>query len=340
MQLELHQLDLRYDDLRIRGRARQARLAASMSQHGQQVPVLVVAGDEGRYVLIDGYARVAAVTELGRDVVEAVELPVSEDEALVMCHRLETQRPRSALEDGWLLATLVDRHGLKQKELAARLRRSSSWVSRRLSLVRVLPEAVQEAVREGRVPAQAAMKYLVLLSRDNRSAAEHLVEHLGSEPVTERELATLYTAWRRGDAEQRQRIVDHPRLYLKADEELSQPAPPEPDDGEVQALVSAFEGMARLGWRARSLVRHGALQQAEGCLLTDVRRGFLEARLAFDTLTTLMEGTGHDRLRDPDGDPAPAQAGAQHPGHRSDAGRVSPRRHRGRQQRAGAGPAP
>ena len=49
-------------------------------------------------------------------------------------------------------------------------------MSQRLSLVQVLPKPVQEHVRAGRIPAQAAMKYLVPLARAKRDDCEVLSE--------------------------------------------------------------------------------------------------------------------------------------------------------------------
>jgi len=43
-----------------------------------------------------------------------------------------------------------------------------SWVSRRLALVEVLPEAIQQQVREGKIPAQVALKFLVPVARQIR----------------------------------------------------------------------------------------------------------------------------------------------------------------------------
>jgi hypothetical protein len=43
--------------------------------------------------------------------------------------------------------------------LARRFDRSVSWVSRRLALVEVLSEAIQKQVREGKIPAQVALKF-------------------------------------------------------------------------------------------------------------------------------------------------------------------------------------
>jgi ParB family transcriptional regulator, chromosome partitioning protein len=51
--------------------------------------------------------------------------------------------------------------------LAQRFDRTVSWVSRRLSLVRTLPEAIQQHVHDGHLVAHAAMKYLVPLARAN-----------------------------------------------------------------------------------------------------------------------------------------------------------------------------
>ena len=67
MDLEFHQLELRYESLRSREPEREKRLLASLSERGQQVPIVVVAVDEGaRYVVIDGYKRVRAQRRLRR----------------------------------------------------------------------------------------------------------------------------------------------------------------------------------------------------------------------------------------------------------------------------------
>jgi ParB family chromosome partitioning protein len=78
MELEIHQLDCRYRDLRIRRRNRQRQLMADLADAGQQTPVLVTAAREPeRYVLIDGYQRLAALERLGHDTIGAVCLALS-----------------------------------------------------------------------------------------------------------------------------------------------------------------------------------------------------------------------------------------------------------------------
>ena len=174
MDLEFHQLDLRYRDLRVFDPSGESRLLVSLSQSGQRVPVLVVGSGEGRYILIDGYRRVSALRKLGRDTVSAMILSLPEPDALLFAYRMERSGRRSALEEGWLLKELGSVHGMSREVLSRALLRSESWISRRLSLVTVLPPSIQEAVRQGVIPPQAAMKYFVPLARANREQCERL----------------------------------------------------------------------------------------------------------------------------------------------------------------------
>src|SRR5208337_3456505 len=113
MQLEFHQLDRRWEHLRVRHPARQRRLLASLADAGQQTPIVVVAaaGQPNRYLVIDGYKRLAALQQLGRDTVEAVVWRMGEAEALLLDRSLRWSEHETALEQGWLLAELEQRYG-------------------------------------------------------------------------------------------------------------------------------------------------------------------------------------------------------------------------------------
>jgi hypothetical protein len=84
MQLEFHQLDRRWEHLRVRHPGRQRRLLASLADSGQQTPIVVVEaeGQADRYVVIDGYKRIVALEQLGRDTVEVVVWPMKEAAAV------------------------------------------------------------------------------------------------------------------------------------------------------------------------------------------------------------------------------------------------------------------
>ena len=60
MELEFHQLALRYERLKVVRPEPERRLLASLAEVGQQVPIVVVQeGTDGSFVVIDGYKRVA-----------------------------------------------------------------------------------------------------------------------------------------------------------------------------------------------------------------------------------------------------------------------------------------
>jgi ParB family transcriptional regulator, chromosome partitioning protein len=97
-------------------------LLASLAESGQQVPIVVVAADgqANRYVVIDGFKRVTALQQLGRDKVEAVVWPMNEAEAIVLDRSLRLSEHETALEVGWLLAELEQRFGYNLDGLARR----------------------------------------------------------------------------------------------------------------------------------------------------------------------------------------------------------------------------
>lgn len=286
--LELSQLDLRYAALRIADPARRARLEQAIAQQGQQVPVLVVPADADRYVLIEGYGRVDALRRLDRDVVQAVVLDVGEADALVLRHRLEGGRQRSALEEGWLVAALLD-HGKPQSDVAIALGKSTSWVSRRLALVRTLPDPVQAAVREGRVLAHAAEKFLVPLARANVGQCTTMVEGLRKVRPTVRQLGRLYAAWKAANDDVRRQIAERPLLYLKAEDAVKAAEV----DEDLTALRDV-EAIAGVCGRARKGLREGAFVRLPEHRRPQLAGAWKEARLAFDALAGLLfeEGVG------------------------------------------------
>jgi ParB family chromosome partitioning protein len=225
MQLEFHQLDRRVEHLRVRGRARQRRRLASLAESGQQTPIVVVASAEqpGRYLVIDGYKRIAALEQLGRDTVEAVLWPMSEAEALVRDRSRRLRERETALEQGWLLQELEQRFGYGLEELARRFDRSTRWVSRRLALVELLPESVQQQVREGRITAHVAMKYLAPAARISLDGCQRMAAALARHRFNTRQAGPLYAAWREGTPEVRARLLEQPELLLKAQRPVQPP---------------------------------------------------------------------------------------------------------------------
>lgn len=247
MRLEFHQLERRWEHLRVREPHRQRQLIASLAEAGQQTPVIVVAAeqDSNRFVVIDGYKRIAALEQLRQDTVEATVWAMTEAEALLLERSLRFSRQECALEQGWLLSEMAQRFGYSLEELARRFDRSMSWVSRRLALVELLPEAIQQQVREGRIAAQTAMKYLVPVARRSVEDCERMAAAFALHRCDTRQAAQLYRAWREGSRVVRERILSQPELFLK-----TQRQPPAPAATQAAALQQELETAAAILRRA------------------------------------------------------------------------------------------
>jgi ParB family chromosome partitioning protein len=260
MELEFHQLELRYERLRVTRPELERRLLASLAEVGQQVPIVVVQDSvAGQFVVIDGYKRIRSLRRLAHDTVSANLWPGEEAEALIITRLMQTAEGESALEQSWLLAELKQRFGFSLEEMARRFGHSVSWVSRRLALVEELPEPIQERVRRGEIVAHGAAKYLVPLARANRQVCLQLVEAIGSTRLSSSDLGLLYRAYQTGNWVTRQRLLEAPLVFLKSHKQAqATPALVELSAGDN--LLSDLEVLSAAARRADRRLRQGALR--------------------------------------------------------------------------------
>jgi ParB family transcriptional regulator, chromosome partitioning protein len=281
MEIELHLLDLRYEGLRRRAPEREKRLLASLAEHGQQAPIVVVAIEGGAHAVVDGYKRVRALKALKADTVEATAWALSEAEALLLERLMRSAESDGPFEQAWLLRELHQRFGLSHEELARRFDRSPSWVSRRLSLVEDLPEAIQLKVRAGAVVAHAAMKYLVPMARANRADAAQLVAGLGGTRASSRQIGALYGAWLHGGAKSRELLLAAPWTFLKAQEELQRS---KSEKSAAQVLLDDFGALGGISRRATRRLLDGAARELANDERGEVRRALMQAKADSEAL--------------------------------------------------------
>lgn len=194
MELELHQLDLRYESLRRRAPEREKRLLVSLAENGQQTPIVVVAA---RRVVVDGYKRwvcrrLALVKELPEPIQERVRqgelVPYAAMKYLVPLARANRKaclqlvasfgkRKPSSRQMGALYAAWLSGNTKSQELLL-----SDPWLYLR---------AQEEAGRTQKVeklPAQALLSDLGVLGAISRRACMRLRQGLWSRVLpTERD---------------------------------------------------------------------------------------------------------------------------------------------------------
>ena len=278
MDLEIGQLDLRYEKLRRRNAHKERQLVASLAEKGQIMPVVVVrAGENAVPVLVDGYKRVRALKSLREDLVRATLWDLDEADAVLLERIMRLSEADSPLEQAWLLEELNNRFVLSYEDLGRRFDKSTSWVSRRLALVRVLPREVQEQVQRGALPAHAAMKFLVPLARANRADCVRLVKALTNMHPSTREVEALYAAWVSGNKQTRELVVTRPSVVLKAREQAHNDRVSETKT-PGRKLVDDFNILVGVSRRARAKLAHGLLAQLLPTEKQDARHSACQAR--------------------------------------------------------------
>ena len=258
-ELDLRRLELRYAATRVADPSAARQLTTSLERCGQLVPCVAVKDPGGSgLVLIDGYRRIAALRRLGRDTVAVECWPCDLASALINLLVRRQDRGFAIIEQALLLRELVIREELSQRELATRTGHDVSWVNRRLQLLAGPPDGVLAAVRAGELSSWAASRILVPLARANSEHAERLLKVLGRERLSTRDLKQWFEHYQSASHAVRARMVDHPRLLLRALEdrqvERSSATLRDGPEGAVASEIRQIEALiARLRRRLPTL---------------------------------------------------------------------------------------
>ena len=213
-ELDIHRLDLRFEQIRATRPGEPSRLLQSIATEGLRLPIHVAdTGDA--LILIDGYLRLGAYRLLQRDKIPAYCRHQSLSEAL--CEWFANQRSRTLapIEEAWLIHHLMN-EGLSRQAIAQQVGKGKSWISRRLTLLDGLSDRCQQALRKGEITSWSASRVFVPLARANKADAERLLDAAITDHFSTRELSLWYQHYQKSRGEKRRRLVEHPRLFLDA----------------------------------------------------------------------------------------------------------------------------
>lgn len=149
-----------------------AELAASIQEHGVLQPLIVTQGQEaGRYTLVAGERRWLAARQAGLTHVPAILREASDQERLELALIENVQRADLApLETAEAYRQLAEDFKLSHEEIAGRVGKSRAAVTNTLRLLK-LPEAVRQALAEGKITEGHARALLTLPTAQAQTAA-------------------------------------------------------------------------------------------------------------------------------------------------------------------------
>ena len=279
-EIEIIHLQLRYAHTRILRPERVSSLAGSIERFGQIIPVIVLREGVDSFVLIDGYLRVKAVQRCLRDTVVAEIWEGQEEEALAEVLARGHSRKWDLIEEAALIRELHHQYHLSQSRIASMLGRKQGWVSGRLALYQALSEDLLELIRKGSISTWAATRVIAPIARAIPEHGKVLCENLSQEDLSTRDLALFFRHYQKANRKQRENMVLHPALFLKALQAREQAT-------EAKGLKEGVEGkwLRELRWIAHMLRR----------LLTEVPTLFYSGQCNLDRrilLTALEDSQG------------------------------------------------
>jgi ParB family chromosome partitioning protein len=308
--VEIERLQLRFAGARVSDERAVRRLMQSIDACGQLVACVAVDDDSTEaappLVLIDGYRRVAALRRLGRDTARVQCCSGTIGQALAQQLACAQSRAMAAIEQALLLRELIDAQQLSQREAARQCGRDASWVQRRLQLLQALPDGVLDAVRGGGVSSWAAVRVFAPLARANSEHANRLLAGLSVQRLSTRELRTWFDHYQGAQHAQRERMVEHPRLFIDSLSERERERDAQRlRDGPERELAGDLGHLRSLLERVRR-----RLEPLSPPLAAPLARACARVHAALPEVASELARLCHDPDRHPQQRAHPASAGA------------------------------
>lgn len=248
--------------MRIMNMTRILQVEKSMRLHGQLQPV-VARVHEGGYQLIDGFKRFYAAEDLLMTTLDChlLEIDLPQAKVLLLTYN-RLHQSMEAWEEAMVLHDLQKTHSMDQRSLSHMTGYSRSWVSRRLSLIGKMDEAVSSEIMMGTLTSSHA-RALTKLPRGNQ---REVARTITSFALTSRQSDALAEAFLKAKNEDERRyILSHPEQILRKDQQDQEE---EPYDGRLSSYANDL--MKSIGYVIQSVqIMLSRLGDHRTCMLNE-----------------------------------------------------------------------
>jgi len=255
-EIELSDLDLRYQGHRLQQPQLEEQLLASIAQAGIQEPLQGVRGD-GRAILLNGFKRARCAAKLHLRTVPFSSWGTDEVSGILQLLRGARHQGLHLLEQARFVEALKSERGMSVAEIAEQLSRSKAWVKLRSELVAQLSPTVAEALFGGAFPVYCYLYSLRPFRRLKPAAdIDQFVTALQGKKLSVREIEGLAQGFFRGPESFRTEVLSG-NLSLPL-QQISA-TPPDPDGCNefervfLQDLERTHQGMLRVIGKSQDL---------------------------------------------------------------------------------------
>lgn len=209
--VEIVELDLRYEKSRMRAPGRERQLLLSIMESGIADPLFgFEPAGSGEKVLLDGFKRLRCAVKAGLQVVPFESLGEDEPTAIIGLLKAANRSAISFLEQAMFVEELHKTHGLVIAEIANRLQKSKSWVRVRLEIFSNMSVETRSSILSGAFPLYSYLYTLHphrrLPGSASKAEVDEFVKLTAGKGLSTREIERLLTAYFRGGQEMREQL--------------------------------------------------------------------------------------------------------------------------------------
>jgi len=208
VQVEISSFDMRFQGHRLRHKACERALLASIAENGIRDPLQGV-DMQGARILIDGFKRYRCARRLGIGIVPYCSLSSDAAAGIIEFLRISNKTKLSIVEQARLIEELKSSYQMSTADIAGLLEKSKSWVSVRSGMMHEMSQFVMEKVFCGQFPAYAYLYILRPFIRINglkRGDIDEFVGLIAGNNLSIRDIELLAKGYFKGSDELREQL--------------------------------------------------------------------------------------------------------------------------------------
>jgi hypothetical protein len=209
-QVEISSFDLRFEGYRLKNKAAERVLLASILENGIRDPLQGVDSGDAR-ILLNGFKRYRCARKLNIGI--APYCRIADDEAAGIIELLRTSNAKSLsiLEQAKLIDELKNVHRMATKDVADLLEKSKAWVSVRSGIVGEISPPVMARIMSGQFPVYAWMYILrpfIRINKIQKKEIDEFVDLVAGKGLSIRDIETLAHGYFKGPEQFRRQMRD------------------------------------------------------------------------------------------------------------------------------------
>jgi len=192
-EIELSQLDLRYESYRLKEPIAEKRLLGVISERGIEEALEGVAV-HGCNAVLNGFKRYRCAKKLGIGKVPYLSLGEGEVGGIVTLLCTSKDKSLNILEQARFVDELKNVHNMSIAQIAEELSRSNSWVSMRVGLMDEMSEKIRELLFKGAFPVYSwiyTVRPFMRMKGVKLEEVEQFVEAVSGKKLSVREVEHL-----------------------------------------------------------------------------------------------------------------------------------------------------